>query len=239
MTDSTGPSDRKGTSPGRLAAALHRWDIPPQQAIGIQQKLRQMVVLEDRLDKINCVAGVDAGFEDSGKTIRAAAAVLSFPELSLMESAVLRMPALLPYIPGLLSFREAPAIVAALEKLERLPDLLLCDGQGIAHPRRFGLACHIGVLLDMPVIGVAKSRLTGNYEPVAREKGSFSYLTDKGERIGMVLRSRTGVKPLFVSPGHKISFTTAMGYVMQCLTRFRLPETTRQAHRLASGKNAL
>lgn len=217
---------------------LHRRDISPQQAISVQQELRQRVVLEDRLGSIRCVAGVDAGFEDSGKTIRAAAAVLSFPGLSLTESAVIRMPARFPYIPGLLSFREAPAAVAALEKLEQLPDLILCDGQGIAHPRRFGLACHIGVILDMPVIGVAKSRLTGNHEPVAQEKGSFSYLTDNTERIGMVLRSRTGVKPLFVSPGHKIGFTTAMEYVMQCLTRFRLPEPTRQAHHLASKSRA-
>lgn len=220
----------------RFQESLHKWDVTRRQAIGIQRELRLKVRISDDCGQVRYVAGVDAGIEDQGRTLRAAAALLKFPELTLAESAVVRMPAAFPYISGLLSFREAPAIIAALEKLNRLPDLILCDGQGFAHPRRLGIACHIGILTDIPAIGVAKTRLTGEHAPLSPEKGSTVALTDHGERIGMVLRSRSNVKPLFVSPGHKIGFDSATEYVMQCLTRYRLPETTRWAHRLASSK---
>ena len=140
-----------------------------------------------------------------------------------------------PYVPGLLSFREAPAVLKAFERLRIMPDLLLYDGQGIAHPRRCGIASHVGLLLDLPSIGVAKTRLTGEHGPVPAAKGKWTPLTDNGETIGAVLRTRAKVKPLFISIGHRVSLETAISYVMACVSRYRLPETTRWAHRLASG----
>lgn len=213
----------------------HPWDVTPREAIAIQQQLRQQVRLEDCLGEVCRVAGVDVGFEQHNTITRAAVAVLSFPGLELLEHAIVRQPTRFPYVPGLLSFREAPAVLQALEKLQRLPDLLLCDGQGIAHPRRLGIASHLGVLTGIPSIGVAKTRLVGSHDEVPDERGSWVPLYDKGETIGAVLRSRSGVRPLYISPGHCVTLETALHYVMACLTRFRLPETTRWAHRLASG----
>lgn len=202
----------------------------------IQARLKDRVIAEDKLDKVRYVAGVDVGFKDNYKMTQAAVAVLSFPELQLVDRAIAQMPTTFPYIPGFLSFREIPAILSALEKITTVPDLILCDGQGYAHPRRLGLACHLGVLIDLPTIGVAKSWLIGKHEEVGNEKGSYELLTDKEETIGMILRSRTNVKPIYVSIGHKISLMTAKDYVMQCLTKYRLPETTRWADKLASDK---
>ncbi len=216
------------------ATPLHRWDVSPKEAIAIQQDLRYKVSLADHFTEIRRVAGVDVGFDTGGSLARAAVAVLTFPGLQLTEWAFAVMRCGFPYVPGLLSFREAPVIIEALKKLGRLPDLILCDGQGIAHQRRFGIASHIGVLTGIPAIGVAKSRLTGTHPPLPPEKGSVVELTEKGETIGMVFRSRTGVKPIYVSPGHKVSFSSSLAHVRQCLTRYRLPETTRHAHRLAS-----
>jgi len=213
---------------------IHPWDVTPAEAVALQRRLRTEVVAADDLPEVERVAGVDVGFEQQGTVTRAAVAVLRFPELMLEEIAVARRPTAFPYIPGLLSFREVPAVLDALERLQRLPDLLLCDGQGQAHPRRFGIACHLGVLTALPSIGVAKSRLVGTYEPLAEEKGSRQPLLDGGEVIGTVLRTRRGVRPLYVSVGHRISLETAAYYVLRCITRYRLPETTRAAHRLAS-----
>jgi deoxyribonuclease V len=162
--------------------------------------------------------------------------VLSFPELQLVEQAIARRPTTFPYIPGFLSFREVPAVMDALEKVSTTPDLILCDGQGIAHPRRFGLACHLGVLIDIPTIGVAKSLLIGKHDELPPEKGSWQPLRYKGETVGVVLRSRTGVKPLYVSSGHRISLPTAIDYVLRCTPKYRLPETTRLADKLASNR---
>jgi len=220
--------------PHRFGPAPHPWDVTPAEAIAIQQKLRDQVVLSDQLGAVSYVAGVDVGFEDAGKTTRAAVAVLSLSELTLFESAVCRTPTRFPYVPGLLSFREAPAIIKALEQITRLPQLIICDGQGIAHPRRLGIASHIGLITGIPAIGVAKKRLAGEHSHLPAEKGSHVNLTDQNETIGVALRSRTGVKPIYVSAGHKISLETAICFVMKCLTRYRLPETTRWAHRLAS-----
>jgi deoxyribonuclease V len=198
--------------------------------------LCQRVIRCDRLGKITSVAGVDVGFERRGRVTRAAVAVLSFPELELREQRLIRRPTQFPYVPGLLSFREVPAILAALEALDQMPDLLLCDGQGLAHPRRFGLACHLGVLTGLPSIGVAKSRLIGEHAEPGLEKGCWAPLRDDGETIGAVLRSRRGVRPLYVSIGHRVSLETAIEYVLACTPRYRLPETTRLADRLASCK---
>ncbi|MGB5063141.1 MAG: deoxyribonuclease V, partial [Candidatus Competibacter sp.] len=166
---------------------------------------------------------------------RAAVAVLRYPELDVLETAIARRPTTFPYIPGLLSFRELPAVLAALERLREPPDLLLCDGQGIAHPRRLGIASHLGLLVDIPSVGVAKTRLFGTHEPVPEARGAWAPLRVDKEIIGAVLRTRAGIKPLYVSSGHRIGLETAIGYVMGCCTRYRLPETTRYAHRLASG----
>lgn len=181
------------------------------------------------------VAGIDVGFEDQGATTRAAVAVLSYPDLKFCDHAIARRPTTFPYIPGFLSFREVPAVLDALETLKTLPDLLLCDGQGIAHPRRFGIACHLGILTNLPAIGVAKSRLVGKFGEVPDERGAWVPLTHKGETIGAVLRTRPGTKPLYISSGHRIGLDSAIAYVMGCTTKYRLPETTRHAHKLASG----
>ena len=209
--------------------------MTPAEAIALQERLRGEVVTVDKFSRVTFVAGVDVGFEGQGRITRAAVAVLSFPELALQEYAVARRPTVFPYIPGLLSFREVPAVLDAMQQLRRLPDLLLCDGQGLAHPRRFGIACHLGVLLDLPAIGVAKSRLLGTHAPLADGKGSRQALYDKGEVIGTVLRTRRGVRPLYISIGHRIALETAVDYVLRCTSRYRLPETTRAAHKLASG----
>ncbi|MGD2137575.1 MAG: deoxyribonuclease V [Gammaproteobacteria bacterium] len=215
--------------------SLRNWPADVTAARMMQEALRDRVIREDALGPVRYVAGVDVGFEDGGKMTRAAVAVLRFPALDLHEQAVSRSRTRFPYIPGYLSFRELPAVLQALDRLDCRPDLLLCDGQGLAHPRRFGLACHLGVVTDIPSIGVAKSRLVGTHEAVPAEKGQWVPLLDKGEVIGAVVRTRTNVSPLYVSPGHRIALATAIDFVLACTTRYRLPETTRRAHRLASG----
>lgn len=212
----------------------HDWNLTPEEAIALQQSLRQAIVTTDQFGEVQTVAGVDVGFEDGGTITRAAVVVLSFPALKLKERAIARCPTQFPYIPGLLSFREVPAVLDALDKLSTLPDLLLCDGQGTAHPRRFGIACHLGLLTNLPAIGVAKSLLVGKHDEVPDEKGAWQPLQHKGDVIGAVLRTRIGTKPLYISPGHRISLETAIEYVLRCTTKYRLPETTRFAHKLAS-----
>ncbi len=214
----------------------HNWPETVEEAIAIQNQLQSAVITEDQLGEVRYVAGVDMGFEEEGAVSRAAVVVLSFPDLQLKEQAIARRPTTFPYIPGFLSFREVPAVMDALEKVSTTPDLILCDGQGIAHPRRFGLACHLGVLIDIPTIGVAKSLLVGKHDELPLEKGSYQPLRYKGETVGVVLRSRTGVRPLYVSSGHRISLPTAIDYVLRCLTKYRLPETTRLADKLASNR---
>jgi deoxyribonuclease V len=213
----------------------HEWPQTTEEAIALQQRLRSQIVTTDQLGTVKTVAGVDVGFEQEGQVTRSAIAVLSFPDLKLIEQAIARCPTVFPYIPGLLSFREIPAVLAAMEQLQTIPDLLLCDGQGTAHPRHFGIACHLGWLTNLPSIGVAKSWLVGTYTEPAQQRGAWQPLQHQGETIGAVLRTRTGTKPLYISPGHRISLTTAIDYVMQCTPKYRLPETTRMAHKLASG----
>lgn len=208
-----------------------------EEAIAIQEQLRSEVITSDRLEPVQYVAGVDMGFEAAGTISRAAVAVLSFPSLQLQESAIARRPTSFPYVPGFLSFREIPAVLDALEKINVIPDLILCDGQGIAHPRRFGIACHLGVIVDIPAIGVAKSLLVGKHEEVSQERGSWQPLRHRGETIGAVLRTRTGTKPLYISSGHRVSLLTAIEYVLRCTPKYRLPETTRIADKLASGSS--
>jgi len=215
--------------------APHPWHLSPAEAIQLQKRLATQVICSDQFTQVDFVAGVDVGFESNNQITRAAVAVLSYPELELVEYAIARRPTEFPYIPGLLSFREIPSVLDALNKIKQTPDLLLCDGQGIAHPRRLGIATHLGIICDLPSIGVGKSRLVGRHEAIPENKGGWTALIDHGETIGAVLRTRTGVKPLYVSIGHKICLETAIKYVMACITRYKLPETTRWAHRLASG----
>jgi deoxyribonuclease V len=215
--------------------ATPSWNVTPAEARVIQLQLRDKVVAADDLGEVRLVAGVDVGYEMRGTVALAAAAVLSFPDLQLVEQATARRALEFPYVPGLLSFRETPAVLEALGRLRRIPDLLLCDGHGYAHPRRFGLACHVGVLTGIPSVGAAKTRLTGSHAALPFERGSRVPLCDGGETIGAVVRTRSGARPVFVSVGHRISLATAVEYVLRCTTRYRLPETTRWAHRLASG----
>lgn len=212
---------------------LHSWNLSYKEAIALQQQMRTQIVLQDQFGPVSHVAGVDVGIENG--QLRAAVALLSFPQLELVEYARALMPASFPYIPGLLSFREAPVVLAALARLSIAPDIILCDGQGIAHPRRFGIACHLGLITQIATIGIGKTRLCGKYDDVGEQKGAFSLLIDKDEIIGAALRSRCNTKPIFVSPGHRISLDSAIGYALSCVTKYRLPETTRWAHRLASG----
>lgn len=214
----------------------HSWDLNIAEALEVQKALSQAVVRSRDFETVHRVAGVDVGFEQSGKVARAAVVVLSFPELTWLESSLARKPTRFPYVPGLLSFREAPAILDALSQLSQPPDLLLCDGQGLAHPRRCGLACHLGLLSELPSIGVAKSRLLGEHAALGEQRGDWQPLLDNGEVIGAALRTRQRTKPLYVSIGHRIDLLSAIEFVLACTPRYRLPETTRQAHHLASCK---
>lgn len=211
----------------------HRWPRTPREAIALQERLRAKVERRDRIGRVRLVAGADVAFEQGGAVTRAAVVVLSFPGLELEDWAIARRPTRFPYVPGLLSFREAPAVVAAWRKLRIRPDLLLCDGQGVAHPRRLGLASHLGLLLDVPTIGAAKSRLVGSHDEPGNEKGAWAPLVHDGETVGAALRTRAGVKPIYVSIGHRVTLKTAIRYVLACAPRYRLPETTRLADGLS------
>ncbi len=214
--------------------ALHSWDVSSEEARQIQNRLRTQVVTTDRFGTINTVAGVDIGLKKD--IARASVVVLSFPELQVVDSVVTESPVRFPYIPGLLSFREIPPLLIAFSQLQTEPDLMIVDGQGIAHPRRFGLASHLGLVLDKPTIGCAKSRLWGRYEEPDLEQGAYTYLTDKDEVIGAAVRTRTNVRVVYVSIGHRISLDSARTWTLACCQGYRLPETTRHAHNAASGK---
>jgi deoxyribonuclease V len=209
------------------------WPHRPAEACAVQERLRDRVVAADRLGPVRHVAGADAHYRADGGNTVAAIVVLRFPDLAPHASASAARPTDFPYVPGLLSFREAPAVLDALRRLYPAPDLLLVDGQGVAHPRRFGIASHIGVLADIPTIGVAKSRLVGSYEEPAPERGAWAPLRHRGERIGAVLRTRTGKRPVFVSVGHRVGLETAIDFVLRCAPRYRLPEPIRHADRLS------
>jgi deoxyribonuclease V len=217
----------------------HSWKLTPRAAIALQHRLRSRVVKLGGPRDVRHVAGADVGFERGGGLTRAAVAVLTFPALELVDHSVARLPTRFPYVPGLLSFREMPALLAALERLTVLPDLILCDGHGLAHPRRFGIASHLGVYCGIPTVGVAKSRLTGEHGQPPQRRGAWVPLRDGSETIGAVLRSKVNTSPIYVSIGHRLSLPAAVRLVMACTTRFRLPETTRWAHRLASGDERL
>ncbi|HUU13352.1 MAG TPA: deoxyribonuclease V [Terriglobia bacterium] len=206
-----------------------RWNLSPRQAARLQERLRERVVLEDDFKTIRYVAGADLAFDPETDQAFAGVIVYRFPEVEEVERRSARRKLRFPYVPGLLSFREGPALLAAFARLRTEPDLILIDGHGRAHPRLFGIACHLGVLLDKPTIGCAKSLLVGtHYEPGAKA-GSSSPLVYHGDRVGVVLRTRDGVKPIYVTTGHRVSLDTAVRLVRQCLDGYRIPKPTRQA----------
>jgi deoxyribonuclease V len=211
---------------------LHEWDLSYKEAIEIQHQLASQVQFIAMKKKPGIIAGLDCAFSSDGKRIFAAAVVINTSDFSIIETTTANRKVDFPYIPGLLSFREAPACLDAIEKLKTNPDVFVVDGQGIAHPRRLGIASHIGLLIDKPAIGCAKSRLIGTFKEPGNKKGSFSPLMDSGEEIGVVLRTRTDVKPLYVSAGHKCTLDDAISVVLQCTTKYRLPEPSRLAHQL-------
>ena len=216
----------------------HRWDVTPKEAMQIQRDLASRVIERDCLGEVRRVAGVDVGFEGDGNQIaRAAVVVLDFPALEPIDYAIARLPVTFPYIPGLLSFREVPVVLRALEALKTEPDVIIVDGHGRAHPRRMGIASHLGVLLDSPTIGCAKSILCGTVAEPENQVGAWSLLRDGAELIGAAVRTREGTTPVYVSVGHRVSLERAIDTVLQCCKRYRLPETTRYAHRVAGGES--
>ena len=210
---------------------MPQWALTPSDAIELQIRLSSFVDRESNVKQVDTVAGIDTGY--SKGVSRAAVVKLEYPSLKPIACAVAERPVRFPYIPGLLFFREGPAIIEALEKLDTAPDLLIFDGQGIAHPRRLGLASHIGLLVDIPSVGCAKTKLLGEYDEPGPDSGSFTYLSDRGEIIGAVVRTRSNVKAVFVSIGHKVSLEDSIQFILNCCRGYRLPETTRQADKLS------
>lgn len=214
--------------------SLHSWEVSPQKAIQIQENLRKRIVKDEALSQIRTVAGVDVGFPNRD-VAQAAVTVLTFPKLELVEKQLAKVPVTFPYIPGLLAFREAPAVLVAIRLLTNEPDLFIFDAQGYAHPRRMGLATHLGIFIDKPSIGCAKSKLVGSYQAPSNRVGGRSALIDNNEIIGAVVRTKPGSPPLFVSVGHRISLDEAVRCVLICTKRGnRLPEPTRLAHQIVS-----
>lgn len=235
---------------------LHLWDISPEEAIEIQKTLRGKVIIENKFKDIKYIAGADVSYCRESSSGYAAVIIMTFPDLEIVEEKWVNKKIDFPYIPGLLSFRESPILLNAFEKLKREPDLIIFDGQGIAHPRGMGIASHIGIILDKPTIGCAKSRLFGRYDEPGKKAGDFSYIYSpsptltltlsqrerergiRGEEIkeiiGAVLRTKSNTKPVFVSIGHKIDLPTSINFILRCTKGYRTPEPTRIAHNLVS-----
>lgn len=213
---------------------LHPWNVTPKEARQLQNELRTRVLKTDQLQDIKTVAGVDIGLKHD-KAL-AAVVVLNLSDLQIIDGVVAESRITFPYVPGLLSFREIPPLLLAFAHLQTIPDIVIVDGQGLAHPRRFGLASHLGLILDLPTIGCAKSRLCGEYTQPNEQKGAYTHIVDNNEVIGVALRTRTNVSVVYVSIGHKISLRSARKLTLTCCPTYRLPETTRYAHKAATGK---
>ncbi|HSB71250.1 MAG TPA: deoxyribonuclease V [Candidatus Methylomirabilis sp.] len=215
---------------------LHSWDMTPQEAVRLQQGLRHRIIAgDDGPRQFRTVAAMDVSYDRRSPWIFAGVVILRLPGFELVERAAVRSRARFPYVPGLLSFRESPAGLEAWERLRTRPDCLLCDGHGYAHPRRFGFACHFGLLVDLPTIGCAKRVLVGSFQEPGRRRGAVTHLVDGDEVVGAALRTRDDVAPVFVSVGHRISLATAITTILACSPRFRIPEPIRQAHALVNG----
>jgi len=209
---------------------IHSWEIPSiQHAIKLQRELAERVIVAGEPDFVRFIAAGDLAFSKDGRAF-AAVVLLEYPSLDVVDIVKGFEKVRMPYIPGLLSFRESPLLLKLFEKLSVTPDLVMLDGQGIAHPRGLGLAAHIGLFLGIPTVGCAKSKLVGTYDEPGYERGSWSWLYHNGKKIGVVLRTRTGKNPIFVSPGHLLSFDAAREWALRTTTRYRIPEPTRQAH---------
>jgi deoxyribonuclease V len=223
---------------------LHRWDVTYREAVAIQQGLKERLILpdEDVIKPIKTIAGADVSYEKRNGLLFAAVVLLALPAMDIIEESSSIEKALFPYIPGLLTFREGPPLLKAFEKLNHNPDAVIFDGQGIAHPRGIGLASHMGLFLDIPAVGCAKTRLIGSYDLVGDQVGDYTALIYNNQSIGAVLRTREKVKPVFVSQGHRIGFQRAVEVVLSCCTRYRLPEPIRRAHlivnRLRTGESS-
>lgn len=215
---------------------LHSWQVSITQALDIQRSLATQVSRSGEIGSLCFIAGVDISVNQAQGVATGAVVVLQYPELGVVETKVVNGKLDFPYIPGLLSFREAPLILVTCQGLTLTPDLILIDGQGIAHPRRLGLASHLGLFLNTPTVGCAKSLLCGEHEPPGEEPGSYAEIVDGGETVGVALRTKLGVKPIYVSIGHKINLESAIYWVLKCCRGYRLPEPTRLAH-LAAGGN--
>jgi len=214
---------------------LHPWKVSAREAIEIQKRLTHKIRITPMdVRQVRSIAGTDTCMSRETGMLWAGVVVLGYPLLDKIEERWIAAKADFPYIPGLLSFREIPALLKVFRSLRSRPDLIMCDGQGIAHPRRLGLASHLGLLLDSATIGCAKSRLVGEFSGVGPERGDYSPLVYRGEIVGAVLRTRSRVKPTFVSPGHKITLEESIDIVLKCCTKYRLPEPTRQAHLLVN-----
>jgi deoxyribonuclease V len=212
---------------------LHDWNISPQEAIAIQKRLRTEIISNKPIDLngVKLVAGVDVSVKN--EVSQAAVVILTYPDFEIIETVLSHRPTPFPYIPGLLTFREGPVLEEAFQNLQHEPDVFIFDGMGIAHPRRIGIASHIGLWLQKPTIGCGKTLLVGRFGELSQEKGAYSELVDKGEIIGAAVRTRTGTKPVFISPGHLADLPTSIELIMRCTPKYRLPEPIRQAHNAA------
>jgi len=219
---------------GRRTSPLHDWAVTPREAVAIQRDLAPKIVVAPPVGPLRTVAGLDVSVGRFEKTCRAGVVLLEIDSLRVVARARVTRPVPFPYVPGLLSFREVPVLLDALAALPSLPDVLVVDGQGYAHPRRFGLACHLGLWCDIPSIGVAKSILCGTHAPLAPSRNSTSPLVHDGETVGVALRTRARVKPVYVSVGHRFDLASAVALALRLAPRFRLVEPVRQAHSLVS-----
>ena len=213
---------------------LHLWNLGYHEAVKVQEALKERPIFKRLGRKVGLVAGADVSYARNNNRLYAAVVIITLPTLSLVEYKVAQDKVRFPYIPGLLSFREAPVLLKAFKKISATPDVVLFDGQGTAHPRGLGLASHIGLFLDIPAIGCAKTLLIGESGPVGKKASSFAYLRNKGEVIGAVLRTKSGIKPVIISPGHRITLDESINIVLQCVGRYRLPEPIRRAHLLVN-----
>jgi len=213
---------------------LHEWDLTPREAVELQKRMRGSVRVEPLGRKVETIAGADISFNKFDPTIYAGIVVLRLPSLEVVEEVGVVSESRFPYVPGLLSFRETPSVLEAWAKLKTEPDALMLDGQGFAHPRRFGIACHVGLIINRPTLGCAKSVLVGKYEEPSAERGSWSPMVDKGETVGAALRTKNKVQPVYVSPGHLIDLPGAVELTLSCDGGYRQPEPTRRAHLLVN-----
>lgn len=214
--------------------ALHDWNLSPQQAVQLQQQLRDRVNITPLTKPVKTIAGADISFNKYSPRVYAAIVVLELPSLNTIEEAGAVCEIAFPYVPGLLSFREIPALIEAWKKLTAEPDVVMLDGQGIAHPRRFGIASHFGLFVDRPTLGCAKSVLVGKYEEPQAQRGAWTPMIHRNETVGAALRTKTNVSTVFVSPGHRLDLADAIDITLQCNGGYRIPEPTRRAHNLAN-----